>query len=101
MQARLTRADRLSKVAAEAARMGTWQLDVASGKLDCSDDFLTLIGVQRATWAGTAAALEALVHPEDVAGLRRFYVEASQTGRLIELEFRIHKLDGGGREAQT
>ena len=56
VQARLAQADRLSKVAAEAARMGTWQLDVASGKLDCSEDFLRLIGVQRATWAGTAGA---------------------------------------------
>jgi len=94
VQARLAQADRLSKAAAEAARMGTWQLDVASGKLDCSEDFLRLIGVQRATWAGTAGALEALVHPEDVEGLRRFYVDASQPSRFMELEFRIHKSDG-------
>jgi len=42
VQARLAQADRLSKVAAEAARMGTWQLDVASGKKQTKAEALRL-----------------------------------------------------------
>ena len=94
VEARLAEVNRLSKLAAEAARMGTWRLDVSSGKLDVSEDFLTLIGAKRGTWPGTASALEALVHPEDVGRFRRAYVDAGGQGRFLELEFRIHKPGG-------
>jgi len=94
IQARLAEAHRLSKLAAEAARMGTWRLDVASGELEGSDDFLSLIGVRRADWTGTASALEALVHPEDVEGLRRLYVDARRQSGFMELEFRILRPNG-------
>jgi PAS domain S-box-containing protein len=94
VQARLTEAHRLSKLAADAARMGTWQLHVATGKLDCSEEFLNLIGVRRADWAGTINALDALMHPEDVERRRRLHVEAVRHGRFMELEFRIPKPDG-------
>jgi len=49
-QARLGEAQGLSKLAAEAARMGIWRLDVTSGALDCSEQFLTLVGVKREDW---------------------------------------------------
>ena len=93
-QAQLAAAQQLSKLAAEAARMGSWQLDVASGKLECSDEFLSLIGVERAEWGGTASALEALVHPEDVERRGSLYDDAILHGGFIELEFRIRKPDG-------
>jgi PAS domain S-box-containing protein len=94
VQAHLAQAHRLGKLAAEAARMGTWELDIASGRLNCSDDFLTLLGVQRAAWPGTVRALEAIVHLEDVERLRHFYVHTGLPGRFVEVEFRIHKSDG-------
>jgi PAS domain S-box-containing protein len=94
VQAHLAQAHRLGKLAAEAARMGTWQLDIASGTLNCSEDFLTLLGVHRAAWPGTVRALEAAVHPEDVERLRHFYVHTGLPGRFVEVEFRIHKSDG-------
>jgi PAS domain S-box-containing protein len=93
-QAQLAAAQQLSKLAAEAARMGSWQLDVASGKLECSDEFLSLIGVERAEWGGTASALEALVHPEDAERRGSLYDDAILHGGFIELEFRIRKPDG-------
>jgi PAS domain S-box-containing protein len=93
-QAQLEEAQQLSKLAAAAARMGTWQLDAESGKLECSDEFLSLIGVQRAEWGGTASALETLVHPEDVERCRATYDEANTHGGFAELEFRIRKPGG-------
>ena len=94
IQGRLAAAQRLSKLAAEAARMGTWQLDVASGRLECSEEFLALIGLQRAEWPGSASAFEALVHSEDVERRRQVYDQALVHGGFMELEFRIRKPDG-------
>jgi PAS domain S-box-containing protein len=94
IQAKLAEANRLSKLAAEAARMGTWQLHAASGTLDCSDEFVDLIGVERAHWGGTLCALEALMHPEDLERHRRIQLEAVRHRQFMELEFRIHKPDG-------
>jgi PAS domain S-box-containing protein len=92
-QAQLAAAQQLSKLAAAAGRMGTWQLDVDSGALECSEEFLALIGLQRAEWAGTASAFEAMVHPEDVERCRTMYADAIPHG-FVELEFRIRKPDG-------
>jgi len=94
IHAKLAEANRLSKLAAEAARMGTWQLHSASGTLDCSDEFVDLVGVERANWGGTLAALEALMHPEDRERHRRIQLDAVRHRQFMELEFRIHKPDG-------
>jgi len=102
VQARLGEAQGLSKLAAEAARMGIWRLDVTSGALDCSEQFLTLIGVNREDWQGTVDALEALVHPEDTENFRRFLRGDADSGRqFMELEFRILKPDDGVRWMQS
>jgi PAS domain S-box-containing protein len=100
-EARLADAQRLSKLAADAAHMGTWQLDVESGKLDCSDEFLHLIGVERSHWPGTASALDALVHPDDVERCRRLQADAIRRGQFMEIEFRIRRPDGEVRWMQS
>ena len=94
VQAQLLEANRLSKLAAEAARLGTWQLDVASGKLACSDEFLDLINVRKADWTGTIEALEALMHPEDVVTRRRVHAHSVEHGLFMEFEFRVEMPDG-------
>jgi len=94
VQTQLLEANRLSKLAAEAARLGTWQLHVPSGKLDVSEEFLNLIRVRRSEWAGTVDALEAVMHPEDVERRRRLDVDAVEHGHFMELEFRVEMPDG-------
>jgi signal transduction histidine kinase/DNA-binding response OmpR family regulator len=94
VQLQLIEANQLSKLAAEAARLGTWQLDVASGKLTCSDEFLNLINARKAEWAGTIEALEAVMHPEDVATRRRVHAHSVAHGLFMELEFRVEMPDG-------
>ena len=89
VQSELAEANRLSKLAAEAARLGTWQLHVATGTLEVSEEFLHLIGVRRCKWAGTIAALEEVMCPEDVERRRCLAAEAIQKSRFMEMEFRI------------
>jgi PAS domain S-box-containing protein len=96
VQARLLQAQRLSKLAAEAARMGVWQLDLADGKLECSDEFLELIAVERSVWPGTAQAFLDMLHEEDVQSFR--HLLSDEGGRpLIDIELRIRKPDGQER----
>jgi PAS domain S-box-containing protein len=100
-EARLTDELRLSKLAAEAARMGTWRLDLNAGRLDVSDEFLRLIGVEPAQWSGTAEAFDALVHPDDAQHRRQAEADAIVRGQFMELEFRIRRPDGEVRWVQS
>ncbi|HVY07467.1 MAG TPA: response regulator [Burkholderiales bacterium] len=93
-EVRLADAHRLSKLAADAARIGTWQLDVASGRMDCSEEFLNLIEVAPGHWAKTLDGLEGLMHPEDVGHCRQAYAEAVKQGHFLEMEFRVHTATG-------
>jgi PAS domain S-box-containing protein len=93
-KAQLADAQRLSKLATDAAHMGTWELDVDSDRLESSDEFLHLIGVERPQWSGTGEAFDALVHPDDAEHRKRLQAEAIQHKAFIELEFRIRRPDG-------
>ncbi len=93
-EARLADAVRLSKVAADAAHMGTWQLDLATDRFECSDEFLTLIGVDRMRGKDTAAIFRALLHPEDVERWQSAHDDALAQGRFLEVDFRIRRPDG-------
>src|SRR5579859_6440815 len=97
VQAQLAEANRLAKLAADEARLGTWQLHVASGKLQCSDEFLSLLGVCRERWQGTLDALDACMHPEDAERRRAIFGDAVQHGGYVELEFRAPMADGDVR----
>ena len=84
----------LSKVATEAAHMGTWQFDPATGRLDCSDAFLALTGVDRAQWRGMGEDLELLVHPDDRERRRKVRANAIETNSFMDLQFRTRAPDG-------
>src|SRR5262245_11847387 len=94
IEARLAQAQRLSKLAAEAARMGSWRLEVNTSQLECSDDFLSLLGIQGADWTGTIGALEALAHPDDRSQIRSLYVAHGDLDLFTEAQFRIRKPNG-------
>src|SRR5262245_18827545 len=94
VEARLAQERRLSKLAAEAARMGSWKLNIETGGLQCSDDFLSLLGIQGADWTGTIGALEALAHPDDRGQVRSLYAMHSGGDMFSEAQFRIRKPDG-------
>jgi two-component system, NarL family, sensor histidine kinase UhpB len=93
-EARLLDALTLSKAATEAAHMGTWRFDPATGRLDGSDAFLALAGVDRAQWRGMGEDLESLVHPDDREYRRKVRANAIQTNSFMDLQFRTRTPDG-------
>lgn len=82
-------AARLRSVAFEAAQMGAWHLDLRSGKLSCSDELLTLLGIDHTQFDGTFACIERAIHPDDAGLWRKARENAlAPTGRM-DVEFRV------------
>jgi serine phosphatase RsbU (regulator of sigma subunit)/PAS domain-containing protein len=55
------------RLALDAAQMGTWRWDVATDRVEWDDQLHALFGLEPGTFAGTLAAYEALLHPDDRA----------------------------------
>ena len=96
-QALVRTAQRL-ELAEDAARMGVWEWNVATGAMVWSDAMKRLFGVDPQTFAGTFAAFLSLVHPDDRAGVERRMHQALAGGGY-EAEYRI--LLGDGQERWT
>lgn len=90
---RLNETLRLMKVACAAGRMGTWHYDPSDATLNYSDEGLELLGIDKTKWDGTLEAVEAVVHPDDVARRRRAIAEALAAQVDLEMEFRILRPD--------
>lgn len=55
------------KQALRAAKMGVWDVDVASGTVHCSPEIESLCGIPPGTFGGANQAIFQCVHPEDRA----------------------------------
>src|SRR5260370_39791134 len=55
------------KQVAHAAKMGVWDVDIASGTVHCSPEVESLCWMPSGTFAGTYQATLQCVHPEDRA----------------------------------
>jgi two-component system sensor histidine kinase UhpB len=88
----------------EAARMGTWEWDLASGVVDWTDEAHTLFGLMPGQFPGTFEAFCQLVEPEDRDRVQREIAHALQTpGKNYSSELRVrwpngtlHWLEGRG-----
>jgi two-component system cell cycle sensor histidine kinase/response regulator CckA len=85
-----------------AARMGTGETDLDTGRVVWSDSTAALFGISPDSFAGTAEAFYALVHPDDRAALRQKFATAVGHGtRDLATEFRTIWPDGSTRWLQT
>ncbi len=79
--------------AAEAGRMGIWELDLKSGVLRVSGRFKVNFGFD-ADWPLTWDDLEQAVHPDDRAR-RHAALQAAMAGEAeYDLEYRVRRRDG-------
>jgi PAS domain S-box-containing protein len=85
-----------------AARMGTGETDLDTGRVVWSDSTAALFGISPDSFAGTTEAFYTLVHPEDRAALRQEFDTALRNGtRDLASEFRTIWPDGSARWLQT
>ncbi len=78
-----------------AGRMGTWEWDIASGRVDWSPELESLHGLAPGSFSGTVDAFRQDVHPADAERLERAIaaVLAAPDGNY-EIEYRIVLADG-------
>jgi PAS domain S-box-containing protein len=75
------------RIAADAAQLGTWELDIATGEMTCSIVCRQNFGRPNASFRH-ASELEAIVHPDD----RTLFQQAISRG--VHVEYRVYWPDG-------
>ena len=82
------------EAAFDAARLGYWEWDAATDRVDWSGPFEQLFAAQGAESSGRPADFLNRVHPEDVTGVEEAVVRARDNRLPLEHEFRAIEPDG-------
>jgi len=86
-EASLARAQRI-------AQLGSWELDLATGRLCWSDETYQIFGIDKQRFGATYDVFLATVHPEDRDAMQRAQVAALAGERKLDVEHRIVRNDG-------
>ena len=87
-QAQLEEAQRIGHI-------GSWALDLSSGRIEWSDEVFRLLECRPEEFGGTGKALLDRVHPDDLDAVRRVFRESTGAGKAYEIDHRI--LTPGGQ----
>ena len=82
------------RLALASARMGTWDWAVGSDRLSWSPVMEQINGFAPGTFPGTAAAVKATIHPDDLAHVSEVTLEALRHGADLKIEYRAQGPDG-------
>ena len=95
--ARLTLSEETLRLATEAAEVGTWDYELATGVLTCSDRVRSIFGLPVGETCRVEEFEDAL-HPDDHDSLRDAFVSALDPARrtAFDAEFRIFARSDGG-----
>ncbi|MCC2958061.1 response regulator [Massilia sp. IC2-477] len=85
------------EVALQSAGMATWQVDLASGQLSCSEDAGPMFGHPPGFVHQDPAAALAQLHPEDLGRLQDLWNTVLDGSSRVAAEFRVLGADGGLR----
>ena len=91
---------RIERQLAEAQRLaqvGSWNWDLVTQEITWSDELYRIFGVDRERFSITADNVEKLIHPDDLAVLRRCASKCRQTGQPFHAECRIRLPEGAVR----
>jgi len=76
------------KNAQRIARLGSWQWDVESGQVECSDEVLAILG--RTDWrCDDIETFLSCVHPDDLRSLNHRLAEAAKNKEPFSIEHRV------------
>jgi diguanylate cyclase (GGDEF)-like protein/PAS domain S-box-containing protein/putative nucleotidyltransferase with HDIG domain len=85
------------RIAQEIAHVGSFEYDLASGKLECSDEGLRICGTTQKEFSGEADAIMQFTHPEDREYALKIARKAMTERKIVESELRITRRDGEER----
>lgn len=80
--------------ALQSARMGTWDIDLAQGIVNCSPEMLQLWGVDPTTFNGDRHFLQSKVHPDDLQPMQKAIDQAIANESIYEMSYRIFPSPG-------
>ncbi|HSD89094.1 MAG TPA: ATP-binding protein [Kofleriaceae bacterium] len=89
------------QLAMNAARMGTWQWDIAEDRVIWSDSVEDLFGISKGTFIGTFAAYFDLIHADDREQVRRDIAEVLVPGSQRDTIHVRHRVGTGRSERWT
>jgi PAS domain S-box-containing protein len=92
--ARLRESEQRRSLALAAGSMGSWDWDWINGDWMWDEGQYRIFGLDPASFAVTTANVEALLHPDDLDGLRKAIAEFNKGERSYEAEFRVTRPDG-------
>lgn len=97
----LARNERILRNAQRTARLGHWEWDVASAVLDCSEEAVSVLGLNRQITGNNLNELFRNVHAADVSKLQKALRQCHQSGVAFSLEFRLLHDDGAERTVHS
>jgi PAS domain S-box-containing protein len=85
--------ERLAEAQA-VAKVGSWELDLATNVLFWSDETYRIFGIDRADFGASYEAFLERVHPDDRDAVNRAYAEAIANCTLYAIDHRMQMADG-------
>ena len=76
------------------AKLGSWDMDPVTGRLDWSDQHLEIFGIEKEEFRGTYAEFLERVHPEDRERVQKVSGAAAAGKGALDFDFRILLPDG-------
>lgn len=94
---RLRENEKLLMDAQRIADLGSWEMDLVTGRLWWCRNTLRIFGLQPEEFTGQFMELVDRIHPQDRKKLAKCLETADQQGGLFEVEYRILRMDGTER----
>jgi len=78
------------RLALEAARMGTWEWDLVTGRVAWAGELESLVGLPPGGFAGTLSAFQETVHPDDCQAVDQAIAEVLENqGTEYDVQYRV------------
>ncbi|MDQ2630908.1 MAG: PAS domain-containing protein [Actinomycetota bacterium] len=87
--------------AERVARMGSWEWDIPSGRLTCSEGLFAIYGTPPQVYEDYDPSQTGPVHPDDRARVEHELRQAVEAGTPIDFEYRIIRPDGRVRRIHS
>jgi PAS domain S-box-containing protein len=87
--------------AERVARIGSWEWDIPSGLLTCSEGLYAIYGIRAEDFDGHYEGGSQRVHPEDRSRVEQVMREAVELGAPVDYEYRIIRPDGRVRRIHS
>ena len=97
LRAAQSQAERMNALLTDAQRiadMGSWEMDLTSGRLVWSEETCRLFGIRPEEFGGTFESFTGFILPEDMAAYNAVHAGITPEAPLLESEYRIRRPDG-------